>query len=137
VKLTNLIRRSVETIDPTASCVEAARQMRDARVGSIVVADQGRPLGMVTDRDLALRVIAAGLEAEKVSVRQIMSARPIFVTEDRDLGEVLELMRDLAVRRIPVIDAEQRLVGVVSLDDLILGLSGSLALVAETIEKEM
>jgi CBS domain-containing protein len=132
-----LIRRSVETVHPSATCVEAARLMRDAAVGSVIVAENDRPLGVVTDRDLAVRVIAAGLDPERVSVRQVMSSRPIFVSEDRDLAEVLELMRDLAVRRMPVIDANQRLVGVVSLDDVILALSGSLAMVAETIEKEM
>lgn len=137
MSIAKLIRRSVETVHPAASCVEAARVMRDAAVGSVIVAESGRPLGVVTDRDLAVRVIAAGLDPAAVSVREIMSSRPIFVSRDRDLAEVLELMRDLAVRRMPVVDAEQRLVGVVSLDDVILALSGSLAMVAETIEKEM
>lgn len=135
--LAKLTRRTVETVHPTASCVEAAQRMRDAGVGSVIVAESDRPLGIVTDRDLAVRVIAAGLQPDRVTVGQIMSGRPIFVSEGRDLGEVLQLMRDLTVRRMPVVDADQRLVGVVSLDDVILALSGSLALVAETIEKEM
>jgi len=137
VTLAKLTRRTVETVHPTASCVEAAQRMRDAGVGSVIVAESDRPLGIVTDRDLAVRVIAAGLQPDRVTVGQIMSGRPIFVSEGRDLGEVLQLMRDLTVRRMPVVDADQRLVGVVSLDDVILALSGSLALVAETIEKEM
>ena len=135
--LAKLTRRTVETVHPTASCVEAAQRMRDAGVGSVIVAESDRPLGIVTDRDLAVRVIAAGLQPDRVTVGQIMSGRPIFVSEGRDLGEVLQLMRDLTVRRMPVVDADQRLVGVVSLDDVILALSGSLALVAETIEKEL
>ncbi len=137
MNLAKLTRRAVETVPPTASCVEAAQRMRDAGVGSVIVAESDRPLGIVTDRDLAVRVIAAGLQPDRVTVGQIMSGRPIFVSEGRELGEVIELMRDLAVRRMPVVDADQRLVGVVSLDDVILALSGSLALVAETIEKEM
>jgi len=137
VTLAKLTRRTVETVHPTASCVEAAQRMRDAGVGSVIVAESDRPLGIVTDRDLAVRVIAAGLQPDRVTVGQIMSGRPIFVSEGRDLGEVLQLMRDLTVRRMPVVDADQRLVGVVSLDDVILALSGSLALVAETIEKEL
>jgi len=132
-----LVRRAVEIVSPGTSCRQAALRMRDADVGSVIVAEHGRPLGIVTDRDLALRVVASGDDPEKVTVQDIMSRKPLFVAQTRDVSYVLELMRDMAVRRIPVVDDEQRLVGVVALDDVILALSSQLAAVAETIRKEM
>ncbi len=133
----HLVRRAVEAVPATASCSEAARRMRDASVGSVIVVEAGRPLGIVTDRDLVVRVLATGGDAEKLSVADVMSRKPIFVSQTRDVAYVLELMRDLAVRRIPVVDDEQQLVGVVALDDVILSLSGQLSAVADTIRKEM
>jgi CBS domain-containing protein len=133
----HLIRRTVESVPPETRCVDAARRMRDADVGSVIVTEAGRPLGIVTDRDLVVRVIATGGDAEKLTVRDVMSRKPIFVSQSRDVGYVLELMRDMAVRRIPVVDDHQQLVGVVALDDIVLALSSELASVAETIRKEM
>jgi len=133
----HLVRRAVETVPATTSCTEAARRMRDADVGSVIVVDAGRPLGIVTDRDLVVRVLATGADPEKLSIADVMSRKPIFVSQTRDVPYVLELMRDMAVRRIPVVDDNHQLVGVVALDDVILSLSSELAAVAETIRKEM
>jgi CBS domain-containing protein len=117
--------------------VEAARIMRDERVGSVVVVDNGQPLGIVTDRDLVVRSMALGGDPETVRIRDVMSTKPIFVSADRDLGYALDLMKSLAVRRIPVVDDSGQLVGLVSLDDAIVRLSSELAAVSETIQKEM
>jgi CBS domain-containing protein len=133
----HLVRRAVETVPATTPCTEAARRMRDADVGSVIVAEAGRPLGIVTDRDLVVRVLATGGDAEKLTVGDVMSRKPIFVSQTRDVPYVLELMRDMAVRRIPVVDDNHQLVGVVALDDIILSVSSELAAVAETIRKEM
>jgi len=132
-----LVRRTVETVSAHATCSAAARRMRDADVGSVIVVEAGRPLGIVTDRDLVLRVIATSGDPEKICVGDVMSRKPIFVSQSRDVSYVLELMRDLAVRRIPVVDDDHKLVGVVALDDVILALSSELAAVAETIRKEI
>lgn len=132
-----LVRRAIESVPATTSCAEAARRMRGADVGSVIVAEAGRPLGIVTDRDLVVRVLATGGDADKLTVGDVMSRKPVFVSHTRDVAYVLELMRDLAVRRIPVVDENHQLVGVVALDDIILSLSGELAAVAETIRKEM
>jgi CBS domain-containing protein len=136
MQIRSLIRRNVESIGPGASCLEAARRMRDMGVGSLVVAERRRPLGMLTDRDLAIRVVARGLDGAHVSVAEVMSERPIFVSQTRDADTVLELMRDEGVRRIPVVDDVHELVGVVSLDDLIVAVSASLGSIAEAIRKE-
>jgi CBS domain-containing protein len=133
----HLVRRAVETVPPSTSCTEAARRMRDTDVGSVIVAEAGRPLGIVTDRDLVVRVLATGSDPEKLCVADVMSRKPIFVSQTRDVPYVLELMRDMAVRRIPVVDENHQLVGVVALDDVILSLSSELSAVAETIRKEL
>jgi CBS domain-containing protein len=133
----SLIRRTVESVAPATSCLDAARRMRDMGVGSLVVAEKRRPLGVLTDRDLVVRVLARGLDAEHVTVGEVMSERPVFVSQSRDVATVLELMRDEGVRRVPVVDDQHELVGVVALDDLVLAVSGQLSAIAEAIRKEL
>jgi CBS domain-containing protein len=137
MNVASLVQRQVQSLAPTASCQEAARKMRDTGVGSLVVSEADRPLGVLTDRDLVLRVLARGLDPAIVPVREAMSRMPIYVSHRREVSEVLELMREHAVRRVPVVDDDQALVGVVALDDVILALSAGLAAVADTIRKEM
>jgi CBS domain-containing protein len=137
MQIGNLIRRAVESLPPSASCLEAARRMRDMGVGSLVVAEKKRPLGVLTDRDLVIRVLARGLDPEKVTVGEVMSERPIFVSQTRDVSTVLEVMRDEGVRRVPVVDEHHELVGVVALDDLVLAISGNLGAIADVIRKEL
>ncbi len=132
-----LIRRPVEALPPTASCAEAAQLMRDAGVGSVIVSEDNRPLGIVTDRDLVTRVMAAEADAETVELYEIMSPKPVFVVRTREPEHVLDVMKDLGVRRVPVVDEAQHLVGVVSLDDLLVFLADQLGSAAETIRKEM
>jgi CBS domain-containing protein len=133
----SLIRRAVESVPPSASCLDAARRMRDMGVGSLVVAERKRPLGVLTDRDIVIRVVARGLDPEKVTAGEVMSERPIFVSQTRDVTTVLELMRDEGVRRVPVVDENHELVGVVALDDLILAVSGNLGAIADAIRNEL
>ena len=137
MNISSLVRGAAETLGASATCVEAARLMRDARVGCVVVAEDRRPVGVVTDRDIAARVIAEGRDPERVRLAEVMSPRPVFLAQTAELGWALQLMRDLAVRRVPVVDERHELVGVVSLDDVIVALAGELGAVAETIRKEM
>ena len=133
----SLVQRKLESVPPTLTCQEAARRMRDTGVGSLVVVENGRPLGVVTDRDLVLRVVARGLDPAALAVREAMSSRPIYISHRREVREILELMREHSVRRLPVVDDSQELIGVIALDDVILSLANGLAAVAETIRKEM
>lgn len=137
MNVASLVQRQVQWLEPSASCQDAARKMRDVGVGSLVVAEANHPLGVVTDRDLVVRVLARGLDPAVVPIREAMSRMPIFVSHRREVAEVLGLMREHAVRRVPVVDDEQRLIGVVALDDVILALASGLAAVADTIRKEM
>ena len=128
-----LLRRPVYTLPGDASCREAAELLRDAGVGCVVVAEDERPLGIVTDRDLVVRVMAPGRDPEKTRLREVMSGDPVFLANGRGLDEVFATMRQQRVRRIPVVDAAGRLEGVVALDDLLPLLSDQLGDLAQAI----
>ncbi len=107
----------VVTASPEASAISVARQMRDNRVGSVVIVDRsGSPLAMVTDRDLALRVFAEGVDT--VAPVGEHASRPLVCGEpEMELEEAAALMVQHRVRRLPVVDAG-RLAGIVTLDDI-------------------
>jgi CBS domain-containing protein len=107
----------VVTASPEASAVSVARQMRDQRVGSVVIVDpEGSPVAMVTDRDLALRVFAEGVDPEAPVGEH--ASRPLVCGEPAmELEEAAALMVQHRVRRLPVVDAD-RLAGIVTLDDI-------------------
>jgi CBS domain-containing protein len=137
MSIESLLRRPVCTLPPGASCLEAAQRLRDEAVGCVVVSEDERPLGIVTDRDLVVRVMAAGLDPEKTLLRDAMSGQPVFLARERSLEQVFVTMREQRVRRIPVVDAEGRLEGVLALDDLLLLLAGQLGDLAEAIRGEL
>jgi CBS domain-containing protein len=117
VQLSEIMTTGVVTATPEASAVSVARQMRDRRVGSVVLVDpSGSPVAMVTDRDLAVRVFAAGVDPE-VPVGEHASRPPICGDPAMDLDEAAALMVQHRVRRLPVLDRD-RLVGIVTLDDV-------------------
>lgn len=135
MSLDELIRRSPETLPPSATCAAAARLMREANVGTVVVADGAKPLGLVTDRDLAVRVVAEGRDPEAVRLEEVMSGEPIFLSERRSLTSVISVMRDLAIRRVMVVDDAGDLIGVIALDDLVMRTADQLGGLAEAIRK--
>jgi CBS domain-containing protein len=105
------------------SVAQAARLMRVHEVGSVVVADErdGRcfPVGMITDRDIAVGVVALGVDPARSTVEGVMPEELVSVRETDGLGRALALMRAQGVRRLPVIDATGALVGVLSADDVL------------------
>jgi len=132
-----LLQRPVLTLPPDASCIEAARLMDREEVGAVVVEVEGRPLGMVTDRDLALRVMAKGLNPKEVRLHEVMTGAPIYLSERRGLDEFIGYMQEMAVRRIMAVDAEGRLIGLLSLDDLLLLLAEQLGSLAKVVKRSV
>ena len=106
------------SIDASQSVVDAARVMRDEDVGSLPVTDQGRLVGVITDRDIAVRIVAEG-RTESASVAEALSRNPVTVTPDHDLDDALKLMARHQVRRLPVVDGDE-LVGIVAQADVAL-----------------
>lgn len=114
--------REVVTAGRDMTITACARLMHDRHVGSLVVVENrgGRefPVGILTDRDIAIEVVAFGVNADALTAGDIMSAAPALAQEDEDLLSVLATMRERGVRRLAVIDADGALAGIVSADDL-------------------
>jgi CBS domain-containing protein len=109
----------VECTQPSATLREAAEKMRDLDVGPLpVCGEDDRLAGMVTDRDIAIRAVAEGLDPKKTQVRDVMTPKIIFCFEDQDVSEAARLMEENQVRRLVVLNERKRLVGIVSLGDL-------------------
>ncbi|MCC2682555.1 MAG: hypothetical protein K0S36_2119 [Nitrosospira multiformis] len=106
----------VQTISPDATIEEAAQEMRDGDFGLLPVGDEEQLLGVITDRDIAIRAVAEG-RGPSTPVSEIMSEGVIWVHEDDSIEEAAEIMSDNQIRRLPVVNAEKRLVGIVSLGD--------------------
>jgi len=109
--------RNIKVIDPGQSIADAARMMADSDFGSLPVAENDRLVGMLTDRDIVVRGIAQG-KAGDSAVREVMSTEIKYCYEDDDLESVARNMGDLQIRRLPVVNKDKRLVGLVSLGDL-------------------
>lgn len=112
--------REVDLADADESVQVAAGRMRDRKVGSLVVCDAAKhPVGVLTDRDLAIRVVAAGRDPGATAVEEVMTRSPHCLREESPIEEALRLMRTVPCRRLPVVDAAEELAGVVSLDDVL------------------
>jgi CBS domain-containing protein len=123
--------RDVVFVAPGESVAQAARLMREHHVGSLVVVEGGpggrRPSGMFTDRDVAVGVVALGLDPEATPVEVAMRGRVATLREDEGIGRAVALMRVEGVRRLAVVDATGKLVGVLAADDLIDLLAGEMS----------
>ena len=117
MKVSEVMTRNVETIGPDQSVQEAASFMLKADAGSIPVTEGEKLIGMITDRDIAVRGVAEGRGPETL-VRDLMSGGPICVRADDNVEDVATRMSEAQVRRLPVIDDQERLCGIVSLGDL-------------------
>lgn len=113
-----VMTRDVRVVNPEETVQQAARIMGEADAGAIPVGENDRLIGMVTDRDLAVRVLAEGKDPARTKVREVMTQGTAYVFEDDDLASVAENMRGRHVRRMPVLNRDKRLVGIVSLGDL-------------------
>ncbi|MCD2513907.1 CBS domain-containing protein [Comamonas endophytica] len=117
--------------------VTAAKLMREYHVGALVVVDETQGLrtvaGLLTDRDIVISVVAPELVPENLNVGDVMSAKPVTAAEDASVIDVLRSMRAHGVRRIPVVGAQQLLIGLVTLDDILEVLVQELDLLAATI----
>jgi CBS domain-containing protein len=108
------------TVPPDARVGEVAGLMAVKGVGAVVVVENQRPIGILTDRDIVVRVTAQMLDAEQVRVREAMSSPLVTVSKQEDTGVAVALMRRCGIRRLPIVDARGRLFSIVTLDDLLL-----------------
>jgi CBS domain-containing protein len=113
------VRKILVTANPETTAHALAVLMRDQRVGAVVITEGDRPVGIVTDRDLVLRVVARQLDPLTVRAREVMSSDLVTVREGTSLAEATAQMRAHGIRRVPVVDARGRLVNILTLDDMV------------------
>lgn len=109
--------RDVKTVAPETTIKEAARLMVDADVGALPVAAGDRLAGMVTDRDIVVRAVAIG-KGPDTTVGEVMTHDVLYCHEDEDIGHIAQNLAENQVRRLPVVDVDKRLVGIISLADI-------------------
>lgn len=131
--------RGVDTITPGESVRTAAGRLHARKVGCLVVVDEHnpkRPIGVVTDRDIAVRVVAEGRDPLATTVCDIMTLHPETVRHDAPIDDALRLMRAGSFRRVPVVDQEGHLVGLLSLDDVLRAVARELSDISRLVEQE-
>jgi CBS domain-containing protein len=118
MQLKEIMTRGVSTIPPEATLKEAAKKMENLDVGPLPVCDGERLVGMLTDRDITIRVVAAGRDPSTTKVHDVMTPEVVYCFEDQSVEEAAKLMEDKQIRRLPVLNRNEWLVGIVSLGDL-------------------
>jgi predicted transcriptional regulator len=117
-KIRELMSKQPVVVMASSPIIEAACQMRAAKVGAVIVEDDGKACGIVTDRDIAIRAVAQGLDTQHTPVSDICSKELTTISPDDDIGRAIQLMRQKAIRRVLVVDSQEHPLGVVSLGDL-------------------
>jgi CBS domain-containing protein len=117
MRVSEAMTREVRVATPGQTIRDVARMMAEIDAGAMPVGENDRLVGMITDRDIAIRAVAEG-KGPDTPVRDVMSAEVKYCYEDEDLEHVAENMGDLQVRRLPVVNREKRLVGIVALGDI-------------------
>jgi CBS domain-containing protein len=127
MKVYDIMSSDVQLITPDDTIQAAAQKMAEADVGFLPVGENDKLVGMVTDRDIALRAVARGKNPASTRVREIMTDKVLYCLEDEDVEEAADTMSNLKIRRLPIVDDDKRLVGVLSLGDIAFKHKGSIA----------
>ena len=134
MKIRDIMTRNVEVIHRDTLLKDAAKMMKTLNVGLLPVCDGDRLVGMLSDRDITVRSTAKGLEPRKTRAGEVMTAEVICCFDDHDIQEAVKLMEEKQIRRLPVMDHQQHLVGIVSLADLAV-YTGDTRLSGEVLER--
>ena len=118
MQIKEIMTSDPELIDPDASIRKAAKRMRDEDIGALPVGENDRLVGMVTDRDIAVRGVAEDLAPETTTVRDVMSEKVYYCFEDDAVEDAAKCMAENQVRRLPILNRDKRLTGIVSLADI-------------------
>jgi len=130
-------QKSVVNVTPDTSVLFVAELMRSKNLGCVVIAEEQKPVGIVTDRDFALRRdVLCNEEADQAPVSRIMTREVFTIRKDTGIFDAIQEMKSSGVRRLPVVDAGGRLVGLITLDDIIRLLARELGEIARIIGKE-
>ena len=136
MSLERICNKIVVTISPDATALEAAKLMQSKHVGCLVVTDGSRPTGILTDRDIVLKLVVREHKPAETAVKEIMTTNPTMVNINYDLLDAVRLMRSRGVRRLPVVDEHRHLLGIVTADDVLTALGAEVGDLAGTVQKE-
>jgi CBS domain-containing protein len=125
MQIREVMTQGPEIISSNATAVEAAAKMKELDVGSLPVCDGERLQGLLTDRDIAVRLVAAELDASTTKVREIMTPDVMYCFDDQTLEEAAALMEAHQIRRLPIMNRDKRLIGMLSLGDLAVRTEGT------------
>ena len=129
-------KRPAVTVGPDETARAAAELLDRENLGCLIVAEKNRPVGIVTDRDLALELLTKRLDPGAVRVKEIAVPRPITVEEDAPVAEAAQIIRRHGLRRLPVVDKKGELVGVIAADDLMQLVVGELVGLANAVYQQ-
>lgn len=132
MSLERFTRRDLVIVNPDAPVREVAQLMRNRHVGAVVVVEEGHAVGIVTDRDLVVRLLAEG-RSDTEPVRAVMTGDLVTARVDDSLDHAIFTMRDSGVRRLPIVGHDGAVVGLVALDDLLVLLSGEVSSIVEAV----
>jgi signal-transduction protein with cAMP-binding, CBS, and nucleotidyltransferase domain len=119
VPIREVMKRKLTTTGIEATVAKAAKAMCHDEVGSVIILDHNKPIGIVTEEDIACKVVAYDLKPSKVHVNEIMSTPLITVSADKTAGDAARMMVKHKVRRLPIVDESQRVIGIVTVRDLL------------------
>jgi CBS domain-containing protein len=117
-KVREIMTRDLVQLPASSSVTEAATRMREADVGDVIVQEDGKLCGILTDRDIVVRVLGAGRDPNKTQLKEACSQKLIVALADDDVERLIQIMRSKAIRRVPVVDDKGQPIGIVSLGDL-------------------
>ena len=126
MKVKDMMHKGAEYVAPNAKLQAIAKKMRDRDIGAMLVCEDGKTLGMVTDRDIAIRVLANGKDISTIEAKDVMSHNVVFCRDNEEAEDALRIMESKKVRRLPVLNEDGKLVGMVSLGDISHALSHEL-----------
>ncbi len=118
MKVSDIMVKNPVIVDPNTSCGRIARLMRDHKIGSVILATEGKPVGIVTERDLVHRVMALEKDPDMCYAHQVSSKPVVAVGVHADVEMVVDLMKDYKIRRIVIVDEKDKITGIVTTDDL-------------------
>ena len=118
MQIREIMTRELDVIAPNSSVRDAALKMKELDVGAIPVCDGQKLAGLVTDRDITIRAVAEGRNPSEVRVAEVMSSDIAYCFEDETLEQAANLMESKQIRRLPILDQDRQLVGIVSLGDI-------------------
>ncbi len=118
MKVKDMMHKGVECVSPDTSVDTVAKKMRELDIGAIPIAKDGKLLGMITDRDIALRCVADGKDPSKEKAKDVMTQGVVYCRDDEDVEDAVRIMEGKQIRRLPVLDEAMKVVGMVGLGDI-------------------